>query len=165
MFTFEDVGKIDDRSVQTILKEVPRDQLVIALKTASDDLKDLLFRNISQRAAEMLKDDLGSWSESSSKTSRRLSRVLLMLFDDSRLKARFRLPAARLTTFSFNCFLYLRNLHGRANGATVTAVSGSSKVISGSAVDEHSFISQKQSPSTPYVATNWEVVGEWGERC
>lgn len=60
MFTFEDVGKIDDRSVQTILKEVPRDQLVIALKTASDDLKDLLFRNISQRAAEMLKDDLGS---------------------------------------------------------------------------------------------------------
>lgn len=58
MFTFEDVAKIDDRSIQTILKEVPRDQLVLALKTASEDLKDLLFRNISQRAAEMLKDDL-----------------------------------------------------------------------------------------------------------
>ncbi len=58
MFTFEDIGKIDDRSIQTILKEVPRDQLVLALKTASEDLKDLLFRNISQRAAEMLKDDL-----------------------------------------------------------------------------------------------------------
>lgn len=60
MFTFEDITKIDDRSVQTILKEVPRDQLVIALKTASDELRTLLFRNISQRAAEMLKDDLDS---------------------------------------------------------------------------------------------------------
>lgn len=58
MFTFEDIIKIDDRSVQTILKEVPRDQLVLALKTASEDLRDLLFRNISQRAAEMLQDDL-----------------------------------------------------------------------------------------------------------
>ena len=60
MFTFEDLIKIDDRSVQTILKEVPRDQLVLALKTASAELKDLLFRNISQRAAEMLQDDLDS---------------------------------------------------------------------------------------------------------
>ncbi|HMO16762.1 MAG TPA: flagellar motor switch protein FliG [Oligoflexia bacterium] len=60
MFTFEDVGKIDDKSIQTILKEVPRDQLVLALKTASADLRDLLFRNISQRAAEMLQDDLES---------------------------------------------------------------------------------------------------------
>jgi flagellar motor switch protein FliG len=58
MFTFEDVTKIDDKSIQTILKEVPRDQLVLALKTASPELRDLLFRNISQRAAEMLKDDL-----------------------------------------------------------------------------------------------------------
>lgn len=60
MFTFEDVAKIDDKSIQTILKEVPRDQLVLALKTASSDLRDLLFRNISQRAAEMLQDDLDS---------------------------------------------------------------------------------------------------------
>ncbi len=58
MFTFEDITKIDDRSIQTILKEVPRDQLVLSLKTASEDLQDLLFRNISQRAAEMLRDDL-----------------------------------------------------------------------------------------------------------
>lgn len=60
MFTFEDVTKIDDKSIQTILKEVPRDQLVLALKTASSELRDLLLRNISQRAAEMLKDDLDS---------------------------------------------------------------------------------------------------------
>jgi flagellar motor switch protein FliG len=58
MFTFEDINKIDDKSIQTILKEAPRDQLVLALKTASPELRDLLFRNISQRAAEMIQDDL-----------------------------------------------------------------------------------------------------------
>lgn len=58
MFTFEDIQKIDDRSIQTVLKEVPRESLVLALKTASDELKDLLFRNISQRAAQMLQEDL-----------------------------------------------------------------------------------------------------------
>ncbi len=58
MFTFEDVKKIDDRGVQTVLKDVPREQLVLALKTASTDLKDLIFRNVSQRAAEMIREDL-----------------------------------------------------------------------------------------------------------
>jgi flagellar motor switch protein FliG len=58
MFTFEDVKKIDDRGIQTLLKEVPRDQLVLALKTASQDLRDLLFRNVSQRAAQMIQEDL-----------------------------------------------------------------------------------------------------------
>jgi flagellar motor switch protein FliG len=58
MFTFEDILKIDDRGVQQVLKEVPRDQLVIGLKTASPDLKELLFRNVSQRAAEMIKEEL-----------------------------------------------------------------------------------------------------------
>jgi flagellar motor switch protein FliG len=58
MFTFEDVKKIDDKGVQTVLKDVPREQLVLALKTASQDLKDLLFRNVSQRAAQMIKEDL-----------------------------------------------------------------------------------------------------------
>ena len=60
MFTFEDVKKIDDRGIQTVLKEVPRDQLLISLKTASDELKDLLFRNMSQRAAQMLTEDLSA---------------------------------------------------------------------------------------------------------
>lgn len=58
MFTFEDLKKLDDRSVQTVLKEVPREQLVLSLKTASPALKELLFRNISQRAAQMLQEDL-----------------------------------------------------------------------------------------------------------
>jgi flagellar motor switch protein FliG len=58
MFTFEDVKKIDDKGIQTVLKEVPRDQLVMSLKTASQELKDLLFRNVSQRAAAMIQEDL-----------------------------------------------------------------------------------------------------------
>lgn len=58
MFTFEDVKKVDDKGVQLVLKDVPREQLVLALKTASPELKDLMFRNVSQRAAEMIKEDL-----------------------------------------------------------------------------------------------------------
>jgi flagellar motor switch protein FliG len=60
MFTFEDIKKIDDKGVQTVLKDVPREQLVLALKTASADLQDLIFRNVSQRAAEMIREDLGA---------------------------------------------------------------------------------------------------------
>lgn len=58
MFTFEDIKKIDDKGIQTILKEVPRDQLVMSLKTASEELSDLLYRNVSQRAAAMIQEDL-----------------------------------------------------------------------------------------------------------
>lgn len=58
MFTFEDVKKIDDKGIQTILKEIPRDQLVLSLKTASEELRELLFRNVSQRAAQMIQEDL-----------------------------------------------------------------------------------------------------------
>jgi flagellar motor switch protein FliG len=60
MFTFEDILRIDDRGIQTLMKEVQREQLLLALKTASPDLKQLLLRNMSQRAAEMLQDDLDS---------------------------------------------------------------------------------------------------------
>lgn len=58
MFTFEDMKNIDDKGIQAIMKEVPRDQLVIALKTASPELSELLFRNVSKRAAEMIQEDL-----------------------------------------------------------------------------------------------------------
>jgi flagellar motor switch protein FliG len=60
MFTFEDIKKIDDRGIQTLLKEVPRDRLILCLKKASDEVRELLFRNISQRAAQMLQDDLSA---------------------------------------------------------------------------------------------------------
>ena len=58
MFTFEDLLALDDRAMQTVLKEVPREELVIALKTASQELRGKIFKNISQRAAQMLQEDL-----------------------------------------------------------------------------------------------------------
>src|SRR5262245_34911714 len=58
MFVFEDIVFIDDRGMQLLLKEVPNDKLVIALKTAPDEIKDKIFRNISKRASDLLKEDL-----------------------------------------------------------------------------------------------------------
>ncbi|WP_029001134.1 flagellar motor switch protein FliG [Azohydromonas australica] len=58
MFTFDDLVKIDDRGMQALLKEVQSSALVVALKGASPELRDKIFRNMSSRAAEMLKDEL-----------------------------------------------------------------------------------------------------------
>lgn len=58
MFTFEDLLAIDDRSMQTLLREVPTPRLVIALKGSEAALRERFFANMSQRAADMLKDDL-----------------------------------------------------------------------------------------------------------
>ncbi len=58
MFVFEDISFIDDRGMQQLLKEVPNDKLVVSLKTAPDEVRDKIFKNISKRAAELLKDDL-----------------------------------------------------------------------------------------------------------
>ncbi len=58
MFTFEDLCALDGRSMQMILREVNNDSLTMALKTASDELKDKVFGNMSARAADMIKDDL-----------------------------------------------------------------------------------------------------------
>jgi flagellar motor switch protein FliG len=60
MFVFEDIVFIDDRGMQSLLKEVPNDKLVIALKTAPDEIKEKIFKNISKRAGDLLKDDLES---------------------------------------------------------------------------------------------------------
>lgn len=60
MFVFDDIVKIDDRGIQTLLKEVPNDRLLLALKTASEEIKTKVFKNLSQRAADMLRDDLSN---------------------------------------------------------------------------------------------------------
>ena len=57
-FVFEDINKIDDPGLQLILKEIDQAGLPLALKTASDELKEKLFFNMSERASDMLKDDL-----------------------------------------------------------------------------------------------------------
>jgi flagellar motor switch protein FliG len=60
MFVFDDITKIDDRGIQVLLKEVPNEKLLLALKTASEDIKNKVFKNISQRAADMLREDLSN---------------------------------------------------------------------------------------------------------
>ncbi|MCZ6473574.1 MAG: flagellar motor switch protein FliG [SAR324 cluster bacterium] len=58
MFTFEDMVLIDSRGMQNIIKEVAQPELVLALKTASEPIKELIFASMSQRAADMLREDL-----------------------------------------------------------------------------------------------------------
>ncbi len=58
MFVFEDIIFIDDRGMQELLKQVPNDKLVIALKTAPQEIKEKIFKNISKRAAVLLQEDL-----------------------------------------------------------------------------------------------------------
>jgi flagellar motor switch protein FliG len=60
MFTFEDLTKLDNKSMQQVLKEVSSDSLVLALKGATTELRDLVLANMSTRAAEGLRDDLES---------------------------------------------------------------------------------------------------------
>ena len=60
MFVFENLMDVDDRGIQALLKEVQSESLVLALKGAPPDLRDKILRNMSSRAAEMLKEDLES---------------------------------------------------------------------------------------------------------
>jgi flagellar motor switch protein FliG len=64
MFVFDDIVKIDDKGIQTLLKEVPNEKLLLALKTSSEEIRNKIFKNISQRAAQMLKDDLSNMGPS-----------------------------------------------------------------------------------------------------
>jgi flagellar motor switch protein FliG len=58
MFVFEDIMLVNDKGIQNVLKEVENDELSVALKTASDELKDKIFTNMSERAASMIKEDM-----------------------------------------------------------------------------------------------------------
>jgi flagellar motor switch protein FliG len=58
MFIFEDLLKVDDRGFREILKHVDRQELTLALKTASEELKQKIFNNMSERAVEMLREDM-----------------------------------------------------------------------------------------------------------
>ena len=60
MFVFDDLIDIDDKGIQLVLREVQSESLVVALKGTSDALKEKIFTNMSQRAGEMLRDDLES---------------------------------------------------------------------------------------------------------
>lgn len=60
MFTFEDLARLDPGGVQTLLRSADKDRLGIALKGASDTLKDLFFSNMSKRAAKILREDMAA---------------------------------------------------------------------------------------------------------
>jgi flagellar motor switch protein FliG len=60
MFVFDNIIDIDDRGIQLLLREVQSDMLIIALKGASQDLREKVFKNMSQRASEMMREDLES---------------------------------------------------------------------------------------------------------
>jgi len=58
MFTFEDLLRLDANGVQVLLRQAPKEKLVIALKGASEPIKDLFYQNMSGRAAKMMKEDM-----------------------------------------------------------------------------------------------------------
>jgi len=58
MFVFEDILKVNDKGIQAVLKEVDNEELCLALKTASDELKEKIFKNMSARASELIKEDM-----------------------------------------------------------------------------------------------------------
>jgi flagellar motor switch protein FliG len=58
LFTFEDVVKLDDRSIQMVLKEVDQKDLAIALRGVSEDVRGRIFRNMSERGAELLREEI-----------------------------------------------------------------------------------------------------------
>jgi flagellar motor switch protein FliG len=58
MFLFEDIVTLDDRSIQQVLREVDAKELGIALKGTSEEVQDTIFRNMSERAAQIIREDL-----------------------------------------------------------------------------------------------------------
>ena len=60
MFTFEDLGKLDPSAIQTVIRSADKEKLPMALKGASDAMKDLFFSNMSERAAKIMKEDIAA---------------------------------------------------------------------------------------------------------
>lgn len=58
MFVFEDILKVDDRGIQKVLKEVDQQELALALKTASPELREKIFRNMSERASQLIREEM-----------------------------------------------------------------------------------------------------------
>jgi flagellar motor switch protein FliG len=60
MFTFEDLSRVDAAGLQALLRAVEKDKLALALKGASESLRELFMRNLTERAAKMLRDDIAA---------------------------------------------------------------------------------------------------------
>ncbi len=58
MFTFEDLAKVDSAGIQVLMRSAGNDRIAVALKNASENLRDLFFKNMSERAAKILREDM-----------------------------------------------------------------------------------------------------------
>jgi len=58
MFVFEDIIRVNDKGIQSVLKEIENEELALALKTSSDELKNKIFNNMSERAAQLIKEEM-----------------------------------------------------------------------------------------------------------
>jgi len=89
MFVFEDLLKVDDRGMQTLLKEIDNDTLVLALRTATEGIRDKIYKNISQRAAARIQEDLENMGPTKlsdvEKSQADLVRTALRLEEEGRL--------------------------------------------------------------------------------
>ena len=61
MFVFEDILLLDDRSIQRVLRDVENADLELALKSSTEEVQNVIFRNLSKRLAAMIKEDMDSW--------------------------------------------------------------------------------------------------------
>jgi len=89
MFVFDDMLHVDDQGIQLLLREIQSDALIIALKGAKEELRTKIFKNMSQRAAEMLREDLESKgpvrvSEVEAE-QKKILKILRQLADDGRI--------------------------------------------------------------------------------
>jgi flagellar motor switch protein FliG len=88
-FTYEDIRKIDDHGVQMMLKEISQEDLLISLKTASEELKEKIFSNMSERASTMLKEDLEAMGLTKvtevERSQQKIVSVIKRLEDDGRI--------------------------------------------------------------------------------
>ena len=58
MFVFEDILMLDNRAIQTVLRDVDNNELAVALKNANEDVQNIIFNNLSSRLAAMIKEDM-----------------------------------------------------------------------------------------------------------
>jgi flagellar motor switch protein FliG len=89
MFVFEDLMKIDDRGIQEILKEISSDILARAMKTSSDPIREKIFKNMSERASTMLREDIEDLGPTRladiEKAQNEIVKVAMKLADDGKI--------------------------------------------------------------------------------
>ncbi len=86
---FDELLGLDSRGMQIVLKETPQDDLILAMKMASPGMQELIYGSMSQRAAEMVREDLdviGPVRESDAQAAqRRMFKIVLLLSEEGRL--------------------------------------------------------------------------------